>query len=113
VKQQARPRLGQPGVAIDALLCHPPQRQPEHAVVALLPDQLQASPPLNVHQPVASELAALEAGLKGLERGDKRAAVMAQGGGHSRVPTVEVVGVQNGGQPMGLRTLPRQWGWEG
>lgn len=105
LEQQAAARFGQPALSVDPLFCDPPQRQPEHALLALLAAQPQPAAPLQVQHGESPNLANTEMGLEQLCGAEQLAAVVSQGGGHGSFPATEVLGVQHGGQPSPMERI--------
>lgn len=64
LEQQAGAGLGQPALSVDPFGRDPPQRQPEHAVLALLPVQPQPAATLQVQHRVGPDPANSEMGLE-------------------------------------------------
>ena len=108
LEQEPGAGFGQPTLAIDPLLRDPPQRQPKHALLALLAllsAQPQPAAPLQVQHGEGPDLANTEMDLERLCGAEKLAAVVSQDGGHCSLPATEVLGVQHGGQPSPMKRI--------
>ena len=105
LEQKAGAGFGQPALAIDPLLRDPPQRQPEHAQLALLAAQPHPAAPLQVQHGEGPDLANTEMDLERPCGAEKLAAVVSQGGGYGGLPATEVLGVQRGGQPSPMQRI--------
>ena len=112
LKQQAGAWLSQPALPVDPLRRDAPQRQPEHALLPLLPAQPQAAASLHMQHRERSEPAHSEMGPERPGRGEQLTAVVPQGGGYGGLPATEVIGLQHGGQPSPLQRI-LTWGLGG
>jgi len=107
-----RCRLGKPALSVDPLFRDPPQRQPEHALLALLPVQPQPASPLKVQHREGPDPANTEMGLKRVCGTEKLTAVVSKGVGRGCLPATEVVGMQHGRQPCPMQRI-LWWGLSG
>ena len=105
LEQEAGAGFGQPALSVDSLCCDPPQRQPEHGLLALLAAQPQPARTPHVQHGEGPDLANTEMGLELLCGAEKLAVVVSQVGLHGSLPATEVLGVQHGGQPSPMKRI--------